>query len=172
MGVILEKGMRYFITFACYGAHLHGEEKGSVDRRNNLPRSRLLDADPKRATVESEAMTQAPYLLDEPARPIVLEAIREVCAHRGWNLLAAHVRTNHVHVIVESEARPEKVMNDFKSYASRTLNRAEPGEAHRKRWAHHGSTRWLWTDQDVREAIRYVIEEQGEPMAFFVAEMF
>ncbi|MGH9721803.1 MAG: hypothetical protein ACRD8O_16465, partial [Bryobacteraceae bacterium] len=24
-----------------------------------------------------------------------------------------------------------------------------------------GSTRWLWKDQDVREAIRYVVEEQG-----------
>jgi hypothetical protein len=30
-------------------------------------------------------------------------------------------------------------------------------------------SRWLWKDQDVREAIRYVIEEQGEPMAVFVA---
>jgi hypothetical protein len=58
-------------------------------------------------------------------------------------------------------------MNDFKSYASRGLNRAGFGEPNRKRWAHHGSTRWLWKDDDVREAIRYVIEEQGEPMAIF-----
>jgi REP element-mobilizing transposase RayT len=31
------------------------------------------------------------------------------CAHRGWNLLAAHVRSNHVHVIVEAEIRPERM---------------------------------------------------------------
>jgi REP element-mobilizing transposase RayT len=116
-------------------------------------------------------MTQAPYVLDELARPTVLQALQEVCAHRRWTLLAAHVRTNHVHAIVEADARPEKVMNDFKSYASRALNRVEDG-TERKRWAHHGNTRWLWEDQNVREAIRYVIEEQGEPMAFFVAEMF
>jgi hypothetical protein len=27
-------------------------------------------------------------------------------------------------------------------------------------------------DQDVREAIRYVVEEQGEPIAVFLAEVF
>jgi REP element-mobilizing transposase RayT len=164
--------MRYFITFRCYGAHVHGAEAGSVDRNHNLPGSRTLDADLKRAGVESEAMTQAPYLLDQQARPVVLAAIREVSAHRRWNLLAPHVRTNHVHVIVESEARPEKVMNDFKSYSSRALNKLARDGADRRRWAHHGSTRWLWEDQDVRDAIRYVVDEQGEPMAFFMGEMF
>jgi hypothetical protein len=28
----------------------------------------------------------------------------------------------------------------------------------------------LWKDQAVREAIRYVVEGQGEPMAVFVAD--
>jgi REP element-mobilizing transposase RayT len=130
-----------------------------------------LDTDQKRAALESEAMAQAPYLLDERAGAAVLKAIREVCRHRNWTLLAAHVRTNHTHVIVEAEAKPEKIMNDFKSYASRALNKLESDNA-RRRWAHHGSTRWLWNDQDVWDAIRYVIAEQGEPMAFFVAETF
>ena len=58
-------------------------------------------------------------------------------------------------------------MSDFKAYASRNLNLAE--NLHRKRWARHGSTRWLSTDQDVREAIQYVVEEQGQPMAIFNA---
>ena len=80
------------------------------------------------------------------------------------------VRTNHVHVIVEAEAPPERVMNEFKSYASRELNRLDRDGPDRKRWARHGSTRWLWKDQDVQKARRYVIEEQGEPMALFVAE--
>ena len=102
-------------------------------------------------------------------------AVRSYCElsprsarHRGWNLLAAHVRTNHVHVIVEAEVQPEKVMNDFKAYASRALNRLDGHEPGRRRWARHGSTRWLWRDQDVGEAIRYVVEQQGEPMAVFL----
>ncbi|MDP2999857.1 MAG: transposase [Bryobacterales bacterium] len=163
--------MRYFITFACYGEHLHGDESGSVDRRHNLPGSRLLEADPQRASGERQRMNQAPYSLDRDGRAAVLEATQEVCLQRGWNLLAAHVRTNHVHVVVEAEVRPEKVMNDFKSYASRGLNRLGRDGSGRKRWARHGSTRWLWKDKDVQEALRYVVEEQGEPMAVFVVDV-
>jgi len=162
--------MRYLLTFACYGGHLHGDELGSVDPSHNLPGSRLLEADRRRVLAESQKMSQAPYLLDRDSRVAVLEVLRQVCSHRGWNLLAAHVRTNHVHVVVEAGVRPEKVMNDFKSYASRGLNQLGSDELGRKQWARHGSTHWLWKEQDVRNAIRYVAEEQGEPMAIFVAE--
>lgn len=94
-------------------------------RLHNLPGSRLLDSDPQRAAAERELMEKAPYLLDRDSRAIVLNALREVCLHRGWSLFAAHVRTNHVHVIVEADVRPEKAMNAFKSYASRALNRCD-----------------------------------------------
>jgi REP element-mobilizing transposase RayT len=114
-------------------------------------------------------MDQPPYELDSDRRSAVLGALQEVCSHRHWNLLAAHVRTNHVHAIVEGEAPPEKVMNDFKSYASRCLNRLHPEEGDRKRWARHGSTRWLWKREQVSAALCYVVDEQGEPMALFQA---
>ena len=162
--------MRYFITFACYGARLHGDESGSVDRRHNLPGSPSLEAHLKRVAAETERMEQTPYLLDRERRAIVLTTLHEVCLHRGWTLWAAHVRTNHVHVVVEAEIAPERIMNAFKSYASRSLNSLGIDKPDRKRWSRHGSTRWLWTDESVQEAIRYVVDEQGEPMAVFVAE--
>jgi REP element-mobilizing transposase RayT len=159
----------YLITFACYGSHLHGDESGSVDRSHNIPGHRVVGADEVRASRERELMDQPPYFLNARGRRAVLGAIREVCSHRQWSLLAAHVRTNHVHAVVEAEARPEKVMNDFKSYATRRLHRISADKTDRKRWARHGSTRWLWDRDDVGAAIRYVVEEQGEPMAVFVA---
>ena len=162
--------MRYFITFACYGARLHGDESGSVDRHHNLPGSRMLGSDSQRASFERQSMPQPPYWLDREGRAAVLAALRGHCVHRGWSLLAAHVRTNHVHAIVEADVRPEKIMNEFKSYASRELNRLDRDGADRKRWARHGSTRWLWKDEDLQHAIQYVAGEQGEPMALFIAE--
>jgi len=40
----------------------------------------------------------------------------------------------------------------------------------RKRWAWHGSTRWLWKPQSVSAAIRYVVDEQDDyPMAVLEA---
>ncbi len=162
--------MRYFITFACYGAHLHGDQAGSVDAHHNLPGSPLLETDPKRESAEFKRLKQAPYFLDRDTRQAVLEAISETCLLRGWSLLAAHVRPTHVHVVVEADVKPEKVMHKFKAHASQRLNSLGRDEPDRKRWARHGSTRWLWKDQDVREAIRYVVENQGEPMAVFVVD--
>ena len=73
-------------------------------------------------------------------------------------------------MVVEGEARPEMIMSTFKKYASRALNNLGIDEPDRKRWARHGSTRWLFKDADVQEAIRYVVSGQGEPMEFYLAE--
>ena len=58
-------------------------------------------------------------------------------------------------------------MNDIKACASRCLNQTGLDEVGRKRWARHGSTRWLWKPEHVSAAIRYVVDEQGDPMAVF-----
>jgi REP element-mobilizing transposase RayT len=80
-------------------------------------------------------MDQPPYSLDAPRREAVLASLGERCAQHSWILFAAHVRSNHVHVVVEADTHPERVMNDLKSYASRQLNRLGLDERHRKRWA-------------------------------------
>src|ERR1017187_6985192 len=129
--------MRSFITFACYGSHLHGDESGSVDRSHNVPGTRLAEANPERVATMCQQMEQLPYFLDRDRRVTVLDALREVCLHRGWRIWAAHVRTNHVHVVVDADVRPEKVMNAFKSYASRGLNRLGIDGPDRRRWARH-----------------------------------
>jgi REP element-mobilizing transposase RayT len=160
----------YLITFACYGCHMHGCESGSVDRAHNVSGTPILEEDSALAAFEGQRMDQSPYHLDQVRRDAVLEAILEVCAHRGWSLLAAHVRSNHVHTVVEAEVPPERIMSDFKAYASRRLNRLRRDELNRKRWARHGSTRWLWKPQHVSAAIQYVLAEQGEAMSAFESD--
>jgi REP element-mobilizing transposase RayT len=159
--------MTYFITFACYGCHLHGDEMGSVDKQHNPPGSRMLEPNPQRVCAERQRMAQPSYDMDKKRREAVLASLLERCSERSWTLLAAHIRTNHVHVVVHAEVRPERVLNDLKSYASRYLNQLGLDERTRKRWARHGSTRWLWKPADVLAAIRHVVDEQGERMAVF-----
>jgi REP element-mobilizing transposase RayT len=107
--------------------------------------------------------------MDDRRRGAVLVAMVERCADRDWSLQAAHVRSNHVHLVVGAEVRPERIMNDLKSYASRCLNRLGLDDPARKRWARHGSTRWLFDQRNVSDAIRYVVDRQGVPMAVFEA---
>jgi REP element-mobilizing transposase RayT len=127
----------------------------------------LLPTDPNLEAARQKALRQEPYLLDEPRRAVVLRTIQEVAKHRRWKLWAVHVRTNHVHVVVTAPAKPEKVMSDFKAWASRRLREAFHESADRDRWTQHGSTRWLNTEESLAAAIAYVIEEQGQAMACF-----
>jgi REP element-mobilizing transposase RayT len=161
--------MTYLITFSCYGCHLHGDSLGSVDRFHNLLGSRPIEEDLQRLRREFKKMDQPPYGMDRPRRDAVLRALRERCRQRQWMLLAAHVRTSHVHMVVQSEATPERILNDIKSYASRCLNQMGLDETDRKRWARHGSTLWLWTSENVSAAIRYVVDGQGNALAVFEA---
>jgi len=114
-------------------------------------------------------MDQPPYGMNRCRREIVLAAMVERCSNQRWTLLAAHVRTNHVHIVVDADVKPERIMNDLKAYASRCLNRFGLDDAARKRWARHGSTRWLWKPEGLSAAIRYVVDEQGDSMAVFEA---
>jgi hypothetical protein len=70
--------MRYLITFACYGARLHGDQSGSVDRRHNLFGARLLNPDSQRLTAARRAMLQDPYVMDGAGRAAVLAATSSI----------------------------------------------------------------------------------------------
>lgn len=106
-------------------------------------------------SAERAAMDQPLYLVDSARRKLTLEALVEACARRGWSLMAAHVRTNHVHIVVEANAMPEKIMKDLKAYASRRLDRSGLDPQSRKRWVRHGSTRYLGKPKQLSTAVRY-----------------
>ncbi len=161
--------LAFFITFTCYGTWLHGRENGSVDKGHNSFGTPWLPPDPEREKAMRDRMDQPPYLLDEPRRRLVLQSVQNVSTYRGWQLLALHVRSNHVHSVVQGEVDPERIMNDFKSYASRSLNEANLDEKGRKRWTRHGSTEYLWTPERVESAVNYTLHQQGKPMEVYAA---
>ena len=163
----MDIALAYFITWTCYGTWLHGEERGSVDRDHNDPCAPVLPADPVRFAQEQARMREPAYVLDEPRRAVVVRAIIEIVRRKGWLLHAVHVRSNHIHVVLTASGAPERVMNDLKTAASRRLNKAFPDEHGRTRWTRHGSTRYLWTESAVAQKVRYVLDEQGDPMACF-----
>jgi REP element-mobilizing transposase RayT len=159
--------MTYLITFSCYGCHLHGDERGSVDPNHNHYRNPIIEPDAAFRRRELEDLTEPPYHLEAPQRDIMLRSLQEVCPYHRWWLLAAHVRSTHVHVVVDAGRAPEFVMNAFKSRASRLLNQSGLEPQLRKRWARHGSTRWLYKPESVDGAVKYVLDEQGERMSVY-----
>ena len=136
-----------------------------MDREHNSFGARLLEAEPLRESYERQRMARDAVSLDGNARSVAPIAIQDVCRHEGWTLYAAHVRSTHVHVVVEAEPSPEEVMGKLKAYASRALNRRSGRIS--QRWSRHGSTRHLWSPAEVDGAVDYVVYRQGEAMAMY-----
>ncbi len=165
-----DRPLAYFITYTCYGTRLHGDERGTVDPAHNQPESPFLPANEQRRKVEANLMKQPAFVMDQARRIVVLKTIREVCNHRRWTLLAAHVRTTHVHLVAQGNAVPEKIMNDVKAYSSRRLNEAKLDPPDRIRWTRHGSTIYLWKMDEVEAKVHYTLYEQGDQMEVYPEE--
>ncbi len=95
--------------------------------------------------------------LDAAQRRCVEGAVRQVCIHREWDLLAINVRTNHVHVVVGGEETPERMMGAFKAWSTRALRNAQLIGDDVRTWSRHGSTRYLWNEQQIHGATTYVL---------------
>lgn len=160
--------MVYLVTFTTYGTHLPGDARGSFDhvRRGE---HRFLAPNAVYEKYHRSHMRQAPYVLaDASARELVRDAIVDVCEFRRWILHAVHVRTNHVHVITDTDGSPQRALNDWKSYATRRLRNAKAVAQDRLIWTHGASIERLDSDDAVRNAIRYVLAGQGETLQIFV----
>ena len=155
----------FLITFSCYGARTHGEDRATVDKQHNGFGAPFADEHPGRVYIERRCMVETAFLLDEAARDAVLAAVRQVSEFRGWKLRAAHVRKTHVHIVVRAETEPSNLLRDFKTYSSRAVNGLASQTVRKKRWSRHGSTRWLWTEKAVLSAVEYVLYGQGSPLA-------
>jgi len=155
--------LAYLIPFRCYGTWLHGDVRGSVYRRQHN-RFGTPFVTPSQSLEQSDAaqMRQPPFRLKVAERVIVEQAIREVCGHRGYQLLALNARTNHVHTVVSATVPPEPILNAFKAYATPRLREAGTLMPGVTPWSRHGSTRYLWKPQHVEAAIDYVLNRQDD----------
>ena len=157
----------WFLTFTCYGTHLHGAPTGSYERRPTGTRPR--PPHPGLEAAMRRALAQEPYELTNRHRPLVLEAIQEFALRKGWSLLALHVRTTHLYVVLDAPTSAHQTLISLKAAASQALNLAGLDPPGRRRWTRHGSTRHLQTPAAINAAIHYVAHSQGEPMALYVA---
>lgn len=153
--------LAYLITFRSYGTWLQGDERGSVDRDHNVWGTPYAPPNEKRNAEARDRMKHPSVIFDVPSCMAVDAAIREVCQFRHWALHALNVRTNHLHAVVTAASQPEKILNDFKAYATRRLRRDGLWREPHSPWTDGGSKRYLWYERHVARAIHYVLYDQG-----------
>ena len=150
----------YFISFRAYGTWLHGDKRGSVDRKHNEFGTRMLPVNARRSGWEHAELKSPPMQFDVEHRAVIERTIHEVCEHRGWKLHELNARSNHVHVVVTAACRPEYVMGSLKAWGTRRLREAGLVEQDARVWSRHGSTIYLFKPEKFEEKCRYVREGQ------------
>jgi REP element-mobilizing transposase RayT len=155
--------LAYLITFTTYGTWLHGNSRGSIIEQQDG--TQLLKHEARLESYQKQIMMESPFVLDERSRNIILQAMLDVARHRNWIIPAIHIRTSHIHSVIKAHLKPKRIMNDLKVYATRALRANNYSRNHF--WTHHGSTRYLYTEAKIQEAVHYVIYEQGEPMTLY-----
>ena len=155
----------YLVTIRAYGTWLHGRP-GSVDRFHNLYGTLKMPANKKRREYNSRRLAQPQVRLEQQARHDIELAIRETCDIRKWTLWAFTVRTNHMHAAVSATCKPEKIVAAFKANGTRKMREAGSWKSERSPWVENGgSTKYLWTEKELADAIAYVLYDQGEPIS-------
>jgi len=152
--------LAYFITIRTRGTWLPGDERGSVDKERRSFGADFVRPHEGKRLAAIRSCADPPLILSSDMRAAVDTALRALFDFRGWKCWALNVRTNHVHFVISAPFDPERVMNDAKARATRALrNHPFVGPA-TKVWVRHGSTKYLWKDQDIADACQYVLECQ------------
>jgi len=147
----------YFITFHTYGTWLHGKKDGSIDRKgHNIPGTPIVPADSSLEERERSCLKHPPVTLNWEQRKKIESTIEKVIEYHGWVLHAVNARREHVHLVVTAPKKPEPVMNHLKSWCTRVLRESGLIDKEFSPWSRHGSTRYLWSEKDVLEVVRYV----------------
>lgn len=151
--------LAFFITFRTYGTWLHGDARGSVDDEHNVYGTALIRPNVMTEIRSAYRMTHPAMVLSTEQRAAVDLALLDVARHRGWTILAAAVRTNHVHIVCEGDAGVERMMGDFKRWSTKRLRESGLVAPDQPIWAVHGSTRYVWTEVQLRRALSYVVND-------------
>ena len=157
-----------FFTFRCHGTWLHGDERSSVDRHNNVYGTPRIPANPNWQDHNSEQLLHDPVKLNASQRRSAERGVRDTCEKRDWQLLAINVRTNHVHAVISvGPASTRRALAALKANATREMRNARCWDLEQTPWAEKGSRRKLWNEKSVAEAIDYVINGQGDKLPDF-----
>ena len=151
--------LAYLLTFSCYGTWLHGNERGSVDKDHCKYGTEFVPVDAERERNEFLRLKHPPVVLDSIQRENATGAIQELCSRRQWNLYEINVRTNHAHIVIEAKNDPKRMLSGVKAAATKQLREAGLFAATATIWTRGGSRRYLWKEDDVQAAKRYVREQ-------------
>lgn len=162
----------WFLTWTTYATWLPGDRRGFVspkfDRTVTEPRNNVLTTEYDREQHELERLARAkvlgdPVYLTSKHAEVAKAQFEETARYRGWTIVAGAVMRNHVHLLVgvSGDPEPATLLRDFKSYASRALNKQFVKPVGGTWWTEQGSKRRIHDPRHFERAHRYVHDQHN-----------
>jgi REP element-mobilizing transposase RayT len=148
--------LAYHITFGTYGTRLHGDERGTVDRRTNQPGDPIIGRADDWQRMERARLNFSPRVFTVHDMILVERLLPTVCTRGGWDLHAGAAGPDHVHAVLTANADGEAVRKWLKRWLGQSLAQHIPLLDGETFWAECGSVKWIWTDDYLVQATDYV----------------
>lgn len=170
----------WFLTWTTYATWLPGDARGFVspkfDRspaepRNNLPQTPYDANHPYLHDMAASNVRGEPIFLIQEQADAIKQQLTETARHRHWQICVGAILSNHLHLLVGIMDDPDPLilLRDFKSYASRCLNRLSGKPASGTWWTEQGSKRKV-KDSRHFENVRSYILRQANPLVVWESE--
>ena len=112
--------MPYLLTFSTYGSYLPGDSRGSTDRHIGC-----REAEPRLEDHVRKTMIETRFPLEPVSRQAGCTG-RHRGALRAKRMVVGRPQT-HLHIVVDADVAPERILQACKAYATRALKGIQAG---------------------------------------------
>jgi len=152
--------LAYHITFGTYGMRLHGDARGTVDRKMNGPGEAIVGRCEELEKMERGRLKFPPRELTREQQMAVQLYVPTICARGGWKYIECAGARDHVHVVLGAQAEGDAVRKWFKRWLSEAMNSRWPVREGETWWAEAGSVKWVWTEDYLETVTKYVRDQR------------
>jgi REP element-mobilizing transposase RayT len=153
--------LAYHITFGTYGTRLHGDERGTVDRRHNRPGEPILGGNDCWRQADRSLLRFDPVLLTLRQRSHAEVIVPEICRKGGWRYHLAAAQPDHIHALISADADGKIVRRLLKRWLSQELSKFWPLLEEQAWWAESGSVKWIWNNDYFRNVWNYIDRQRA-----------
>ncbi len=155
--------LAYHITFGTYGTRLHGDERGTVDRRQNTPGEPIIGRDDDWQQLEASQLNFPPVQLSDEQRLYVEQIIPAICARGGWAYHTCAARRDHLHVELSASAEGKAARKWLKRWLGEALSKRWPLPQGARWFAVGGSVHSIWNRKYFERVFGYIEAQRTTP---------
>ncbi len=158
----------WHITFGTYGTRLQGDNRPTVDRKQNHATEPFIFRDQNRLVQNQQVLKTPPLYLTLQQRQQIETILPAICQRGGWSyrICAAPVDADHVHVLLDAtcDRDPDAIMKWLKRWVSEQLTEKWGKPSSGTWWAKCGSTKPIKDEDYLNNVYDYIRRQRTAPV--------